>query len=188
LAETDQRQFTPSIDKPAGIPVTYSEYVKLMFDLQVLAFQADLTRVSTMMLGREGSVRTYGEIGVADPHHPLSHHRNLPEMMDKISRINTHHVDLYSYFIEKMKSTKDGDGTLLDSAMLIYGSAICDGNTHSHADLPVLLAGRANGQLKPGRHIQYEKGTPMTNLYMALLEKMNARMEKFGDSTGTVEL
>ena len=188
LAEKDQRQFRPDIEKPAGVPIAFADYIKLMFDLQVLAFQADATRVSTLLFGREASVRTYGEIGVNDPHHPLSHHRNLPENTEKITKINTHHTSLFAYFLERMKATKDGDGSLLDHSMIVYGGAIADGNAHSHHDLPVLLAGRGNGQLKPGRHVQYAKGTPMTNLYLSLLERMNVPAEKLGDSTGKLEM
>ncbi len=184
MAEESHDEVKPGIDKPAGIPVAYSDYIKLMFDLQILAFQGDLTRVSSLVFGREASVRTYGEIGVADPHHPLSHHRNLPENMAKLAKINTFHTSLFASFIEKLKSTKDGDGTLLDHSMIVYGGAICDGNSHSHVDLPVILAGRGDGQLKPGRHIVYEKGTPMTNLYLTLLERMSVPTDKLGDSTG----
>jgi hypothetical protein len=155
-----------------------------MFDLQVLAFQADLTRVSTLMLGREGSVRTYPEIGINDPHHPLTHHRNLPEMIEKVTRINCHHAELFAYYLGKLKSTTDGDGSLLDNAMVLYGSGINDGNSHSHVDLPLVLAGGGAGSLKPGRHIQFAKGTPMTNLYLSLLERMDVHPEKIGDSTG----
>lgn len=188
LAEKDQRQFRPDIEKPAGVPIAFSDYIKLMFDLQVLAFQADATRVSTLLFGREASVRTYGEIGVNDPHHPLSHHRNLPENTDKITKINTYHTSLFAYFLERLKATKDGDGSLLDHSMIVYGGAIADGNAHSHYDLPVLLAGHGNGQLKPGRHVQYAKGTPMTNLYLGLLDRMSVPAEKLGDSTGKLEL
>lgn len=187
LAEKDQRKFTPDMQKPAGVPVAFSDYIKMMFDLQILAFQADVTRVSTLLFGREASVRTYNEIGVSDPHHPLSHHRNLPDMIEKITKINTYHVSLFAYFLEKLKATKDGDGSLLDHSMIVYGGAICDGNSHSHKDLPVLLAGRGDGRLKTGRHIQYEKGTPMTNLYLSLLERMNVRTESLGDSTGQLQ-
>jgi hypothetical protein len=188
LAEKDQRQFRPDIEKPAGVPILFGDYIKLMFDLQVLAFQADVTRVSTLLFGREASVRTYGEIGVSDPHHPLSHHRNLPENTEKITKINTYHTSLFAYFLEKMKATKDGEGSLLDHAMIVYGGAIADGNSHSHHDLPVLLAGRGDGKLKPGRHIQYAKGTPMTNLYLSLLERLDVPAEKLGDSTGQLEM
>ena len=187
MAEKDQSRFMPGIEKPAGIPASFADYMKLMFDLQVLAFQADMTRVSTLVFGREASVRTYGEIGVPDPHHPLSHHRNMPDNIDKLTKINTYHATLFSSFLEKMKAMKDGDGTLLDHSMIVYGGAISDGNSHSHADLPVILAGHGNGQLKPGRHIAYEKGTPMTNLYLTLLDKMNVPTEKLGDSTGQLQ-
>lgn len=154
LAEKDQRQFKPDMEKPTGVPVAFADYIKMMFDLQVLAFQADVTRVSTLLFGREASVRTYGEIGVNDPHHPLSHHRNLPDMIEKITKINTYHMSLFAYFLEKMKATKDGDGSLLDHSMVVYGGAICDGNSHSHKDLPMIVAGRGDGKLKPGRHIE----------------------------------
>ncbi len=187
MAENDHRKFTPTIEKPAGIPVAYADYLKLMFDLQVLAFQADLTRVSTLVFGREASVRTYSEIGVADPHHPLSHHRNLPDNIEKLTKINTFHTTLFASFLGKLKAVKEGDGTLLDHSMVVYGGAICDGNSHSHVDLPVLLAGRGDGQIKPGRHIAYPKGTPMTNLYLTLLERMNVPTDKLGDSTGQLE-
>jgi hypothetical protein len=187
LAEKDQRQFRPNIEKPSGVPVTFGDYLKLMFDLQVLAFQADLTRVTTLLYGREASVRTYGEIGVTEPHHPLSHHRNLPENVEKITKINIYHTTLFAYFLEKLRTTKDGDGSLLDHSVIVYGSAIADGNSHSHHDLPLLVAGRGDGQLKPGRHIEYPKGTPMTNLYLSLLERVNVPTEKLGDSTGHLE-
>jgi hypothetical protein len=184
MAEKDNQQFVPSIEKPAGIPEKFSDYVKLMFDLQVLAYQADITRVSSLQLGREASVRTYGEIGVPDPHHPLSHHRNIPELMAKITKINTFHVSLFGYFLERLKNTPDGDGSLLDHSMIVYGSAICDGNQHSHYNLPVLLAGGGNGKLAPGRHIAYPEHTPMANLYLSLLDRMGVNVEHLGDSTG----
>jgi Protein of unknown function (DUF1552) len=184
MAEHDNRQFTPDIEKPGGIPEHFSDYVKLMFDMQVLAYQADITRVSSLQFGREASVRTYNEIGVPDPHHAISHHRNLPELIDKISKINTHHVSLFAYFLQKLQATKEGNGTLLDRVMVVYGSAICDGNSHSHGDLPVLLAGKANGRLKTGQHLQFATGTPMTNLYVSLLDCMNIEVERLGDSTG----
>ncbi|MDQ2777166.1 MAG: DUF1552 domain-containing protein [Acidobacteriota bacterium] len=187
MAEKDNHQFIPSIEKPAGIPEHYGDYVKLMYDLQVLAYQSDTTRVSSLQLGREGSVRTYGEIGVPDPHHPLSHHRNIPELMDKISKINTFHVSLFGYFLERLKATKEGDGTLLDNTMLVYGSAICDGNAHTHADLPVLVAGGSGSKLNLGRHLQYQSGTPMANLYISLLERMDVNVEHLGDSTGELQ-
>ncbi|MEZ5355317.1 MAG: DUF1552 domain-containing protein [Bryobacteraceae bacterium] len=186
-AEKDQNGFRPDIEKPAGVPVAFADYIKLMFDLQVLAFQADATRVTTLLYGREASVRTYPEIGVPDPHHPLSHHRDLPENVEKITQINTHHTSLFAYFLEKLRSTPDGDGSLLDHSMIVYGSAICDGNKHSHENLPLLLAGRGDGSIQSGRHIQYPEGTPMTNLFLTLLDRMKIPSEKLGDSTGRLE-
>jgi hypothetical protein len=187
MAEKDQRRFTPDIEKPTGIPVEFADYVKIMCDLQVLAFQADLTRVATMMFGREGSVRTYREIGVPDPHHPITHHRNLPELIEKVTKINTYHTTLFAYYLDRLKNTKDGDGTLLDRSMVVYGSAICDGNSHTHVNLPILLAGGGNGRLRPGRHIAYPKGTPATNLYLALLERVDLPTQHLGDSTGVLQ-
>ncbi len=140
----------PDMAAPDGIPDTFGEYVKLMYDLQVVAFQADLTRVSTLVVGREGSVRTYGEIGIPDPHHPLSHHRGNPEWIAKLQKINTFHVELFAYYLDKLKNTADGDGSLLDHSMVVYGSAISDGNQHSHKDLPVLLAGRRRRMAEAG--------------------------------------
>ncbi|MDQ3686643.1 MAG: DUF1552 domain-containing protein [Acidobacteriota bacterium] len=187
IAEKDNHEVLPTIEKPAGIPTTFPEYAKLMYDLQVLAFQADLTRVSTLVVGREGSMRVYPEINVPDPHHPLTHHRNNPEWIEKVKKINCLHTELFAYFLQKLKSTPDGDGTLLDHSMIVYGSGLSDGNRHSHEDLPVLLAGRGDGSLKPGRHIVYKQGTPMTNLYLTLLDRMGVKPEKLGDSTGKVE-
>jgi hypothetical protein len=186
-AEQDNRQMKPAIEKPAGIPITIPDYAKLMYDLQFIAFQADLTRVSTLMLGREGSMRVYPEIGIPDPHHPLTHHRDNPDWIEKVSQINCLHAELFAYFLRKLKSTPDGDGSLLDHSMIVYGSGLSDGNRHSHEDLPVLLAGRGDGSLKPGRHIVYPSGTPITNLYLALLDRVGVRPEKIGDSTGKIE-
>ena len=177
---------TPSIDKPTGIPVLYADYVNLMFDLQIVAFQTDSTRVVTMMLGREGSMRTYPEIGVADPHHPLTHHRNNPEWIEKVTQVNTMHMELFAGFVKKLKATPDGDGSLLDHSVIVYGSGLSDGNRHTHEDLPVLIVGRG-GDLRLNRHIVYPKDTPMTNLYLTLLDRMGVRTESLGDSTGAIE-
>jgi hypothetical protein len=185
-AEKDGGDVAPTIEKPSGIPAVFGDYVKLMFDLQAVALQADLTRVVTMMVGREGSLQTYSEIGIPDPHHPLTHHRNNPEWIEKVTRINTFHTELFAYFVSRLKATPDGDGTLLDHSMLVYGSAIGDGNRHTHEDLPVLLLGRG-GDLRPGRHLVYPSETPITNLYLTLLDKMGVRPESIGDSTGRVE-
>jgi Protein of unknown function (DUF1552) len=186
-AETDTRQVAPPIERPSGIPETFAEYLKLMYELQVIAFQADLTRVATLMVGREGSLQSYPEIGVPDPHHPLTHHQNNPEWVEKVTRINVHHMELFAHFVSRLKATPDGDGTLLDHSMVVYGSAIADGNKHTHEALPVLLAGRGGGAIKSGRHVAYAKQTPLTNLYLTLLDRMGVRPETIGDSTGRVE-
>ena len=185
-AERDLTGITPGIDKPTGVPVLYADYVNLMFDLQLAAFQTDSTRVVTMMMGREGSMRTYPEIGVPDPHHPLTHHRGNPEWIERVTQVNALHMELFSGFVKKLKTAPDGDGVLFDHTMLVYGSGLSDGNRHTHDDLPVLVAGRG-GDLRMGRHVVYPKGTPMTNLYLTLLDRMGVPAEKVGDSTGAVE-
>jgi Protein of unknown function (DUF1552) len=187
VAEKDPRPLAPSIETPSGIPAGFSEYVKLMYDLQVAAFQADLTRVATLMVGREGSLRVYPEIGVPDSHHPLTHHRGNREWIEKVVKINQFHVELFAYFLGKLKSTPDGDGTLLDHTMIVYGSGLSDGNRHTHEDLPILLAGRGGGTLQPGRHLTYPPGTCVTNLYLALLDRMGVHPKLIGDSTGEVQ-
>jgi hypothetical protein len=184
-SERDSR--VPPVDKPSGIPFQFDEYVKLMYDLQTIAFQADLTRVSTMMLGREGSVRTYPEIGVPDPHHPLTHHRGHPDFIEKVTKINCFHVELFAYFVEKLKATQDGDGTLLDHSAILYGGALSDGNQHSNHDLPLLVAGHAGG-LRGGRHVAATSRTPAANLFLSLLNGVGVPQESFGDSTGRLDL
>jgi hypothetical protein len=185
-AESDSNQAAPTIEKPSGIPLKYSDYAKLMFDLQALAFQADITRVATLVFSREASSHTYPELGIDDGHHPLSHHRGNKDNIEKLKRINAFHVSLFGHFLEKLKNTPDGDGSLLDHSMIAYGSSLSDGNKHLHNDLPVLLAGGGNGSLRPGRHVVYEKDTPMTNLYMSMLDHMGVHPESIGDSTGKV--
>ena len=185
-AEKDFTGLTPSIDKPTGVPVLYADYVNLMFDLQLIAFQTDSTRIVTMMMGREGSMRTYPEIGVPDPHHPLTHHRGNPEWIERVTKVNTLHMELFAGFIGKLKETPDGDGSLLDHSIIVYGSGLSDGNRHTHEDLPVALVGHG-GDFKLGSHIVYPKGTPMTNLYLTLLDRMGVHEETIGDSTGRVD-
>ena len=186
MAEADMTGLAPTIDKPTGIPVLYGDYVKLMFDLQVIAFQTDMTRIVTMMMGREGSMRTYPEIGVPDPHHPLTHHRGNAEWIERVTKVNTMHMELFAGFIQKLKSTPDGDGSLLDHSMIVYGSGLSDGNRHTHEDLPVLMVGGGGG-FRRGTHIQYPKDTPMTNLFLTVLDRMGVQPEKIGDSTGHIE-
>jgi hypothetical protein len=177
----------PSIDQPPGVPPTFEEHIKLMFDLMTIAFQADITRVITLMIGREGGNRTYRSIGVPDAHHGLSHHFNDPAKIERLQKIDQHHVEMFSHFLAKLKQTKDGDGTLLDNSMVLYGSSLSDSNKHEHFNLPTVIAGHAAGQIKGGRHIRYRKGTPMTNLYLNMLDSVGVKEEKFGDSTGRVD-
>jgi len=187
IAKSETDPDVPVGEKPSGIPFEFREYVKLMFDLQVIAWQSDITRVSTMMIGREGSVRTYPEIGVPDPHHPLTHHRNHPDFIEKVTLINTLHVELFSHFLDKLKSTQDGDGTLLDHSTIMYGGALSDGNGHSNHNLPLLVAGHAGG-LRGGRHVAAKPMTPVANLYVNMMERAGVPTESFGDSTGKLDL
>lgn len=172
----------PAFDRPDGIPPTFEEHIQLTFDLMTVAFQADLTRVITLMYSREGGNRTYPQIGVPDAHHGLSHHQNDPAKMARLQLIDHHHVDMLSYLLGKLANAKDGEGTLLDHSTLVYGCSLSDSNRHLHFNLPVLVAGGAT--FRGGRHISYEKGTPMTNLYMSMLDGFGMHPEKIGDSTG----
>ena len=187
IAAAEKDPLTPPSEKPSGIPFEYADYVKLMFDLQVIAFQSDLTRVSTMMLGREGSVRTYPEIGVPDPHHPLTHHRGHPDFIEKVTKINCFHVELFAKFVEKLKATPDGDGSLLDHSAILYGGALSDGNAHSNFDLPLLVAGHAGG-IRGGRHVASAAKTPVANLFVQLMNVVGLEVEQFADSTGMLNL
>ncbi len=174
----------PDLAKPAGIPADFAEHARLMYELQALAFQADLTRVATMVVGREGSVRTYEQIGIPDPHHPLSHHRNVPESLAKLTKINTYHMELFAHFLARLRALPDGEGTLLDHSMILYGCGISDSDRHTHENLPILVAGGGNGTLKGDRHFTAPAGTPVTNLYLSLLDRMDVRPDRLGDSTG----
>ena len=185
--EQNSSSETPPFGRPVGVPAAFDDYAKLMFDLLVLAFQNDLTRVSTFMLGREQSNRTYREIGVPDAHHGLSHHGMDPAKIAKVIQIDIFHSHLFAYFLEKMRTAPDGEGSLLDHSIIVYGSALSDGNEHLNQDLPILLAGGGAGQFKGGRHLRYPKDTPLTNLYLALLDMLGVPLEKFGDSTGELE-
>lgn len=177
----------PAIDRPAGIPPTFEEHIQLMFDLIAIAFQTDMTRVVTLMIGREGGNRTYRSIGVPDAHHGLSHHFNDAAKIEKLQKIDQHHVEMLAYFLGKLQAAKDGDGTLLDHSMVVYGSSLSDGNRHQHDHLPTLLAGGGSGKLRGGRHVRYQPGTPMTNLYLSMLDMVGMHPEKIGDSQGKVE-
>ncbi|HEY8536301.1 MAG TPA: DUF1552 domain-containing protein, partial [Vicinamibacterales bacterium] len=186
MAEQDRTGLPDDVEMPTGIPVRYDEYAKLMFELQRLAMQTDLTRVITMMMGREGSMRTYPEIGVPDPHHPLTHHRNTPEWIEKVTQVNEFHMRLFADFLASLQATPDGDGTLFDHSIIVYGSGIADGDRHTHTDLPVIVTG-GGGRFRMGQHIRYPEGTPMTNLYLTLLDRVGVQAESVGDSTGRVE-
>jgi hypothetical protein len=185
--EGTTKEIDPTIEKPSGVPVEFAEHSRLLFDLMTVAFQADLTRVATFMLGREGSNRTYREIGIPEAHHGLTHHKGDEEKIEKIARINQHHMQQFAYFLGKLKSIQDGDGTLLDHSMVLYGGGISDGNRHDHGNLPALVAGKASGTLRPGRHLVYDKGTPMANLYLSMLDRMDVHPESVGDSNGKLE-
>ena len=184
--EDENRQLTPEIAKPTGIPNDFADHVRLMHDLLVVALQSDITRVSTLLYSREGSNRSYPSLGFTDGHHPITHHRYIPDLVEKVTKINCYHLEQFAYFIQKLKSIQEGDGTLLDHCMIVYGSSLSDGNRHSHEDLPVIILGRGNGKLKPGRHIVYDDKPPMTNLFLTLLDKMGVATERLGDSTGKV--
>ncbi len=177
----------PDLDRPTGVPASYTEHAKLMFDLQVLAMQGDITRVMTFQLARETSTRVYPETGVTDPHHPLSHHGNDPDKIARMAKINQFHVSLFAYFLERLKATPEGNGTLLDHSLLLYGSGMGNPNVHDHTNLPVLVAGGAAGGMKGGRHIRYDKPTPLANLHLTLLEKVGVRIDSFADSNGTMD-
>jgi hypothetical protein len=179
----------PLMERPAGAPEAFVDHAHLMMDLMVIAYQTDMTRVVSFMMAREGSTRSYREIGISDGHHPLTHHMHDPEKIEKVTKINTHHVDTFAYLLKRLAETKDGDGTLLDHSLVLYGSSISDGNAHTHHDLPLVLAGGGNGKVKGGRHIRYPKMTPMNNLLLSMLDMSGVPLpSKLGDSTGEIKL
>jgi len=183
MAERQSREL-PSVDQPLGIPTNYGEHARLMTDLLALAYQTDLTRVSTFMLAREVSSRAYPEIGVSDSHHPLSHHQDKPENLERLHKVNLYHLEQFARFVEKLASTPEGEGTLLDSTLLLYGTAISDSNTHFHDDLPIALVGGKTTGITGNRYVRYPKGTPLANLHLTLLDRLGVQVEKLGDSTG----
>jgi hypothetical protein len=186
IAEEQGNQQVPVVNHPVGIPASWEDHVKLMFDLQVLAYQSDLTRVITLMLGHEQSGMTYPQIGVPDAHHPISHHQREPEKVAKVAKINAYHVKMFVYLLEKLRATPDGDGTLLDHMTMMYGAGIADSNTHAPVNIPVLLAGGGAGHLKGGRHTHF-KDMPLANLHLTLLDQLGVHWEQIGDSTGRVD-
>jgi len=185
MAEKQSDRELPELERPTGaIPDTFEKHCKLMFDLQTLAYQTDMTRVITFMISKEISNHTYPEIGVPDPHHPLSHHQNKPEALDKLVKVQKFHLDMFAYFLEKLRSTPDGDGTLLDNVTILYGSGMGDSNLHDPRNLPILVAGGGSGSLRGGQHVRCAKGTPLTNLHLTLLNKLGVPTERIGDSNG----
>ena len=183
-AEEQSSKELPDVTQPAGIPEKFEDHVRLLYDLQLLAYQSDLTRVVTFMYGREQTGRPYPQIGVPEPHHPLTHHQGNPEKMDKCAKIQRYHIGLFAEHLEKLRKTPDGDGSLLDHVILLYGSGISNSDRHTHGPLPTFLVGGGSGTLKGGRHLVYPEHTPLTNLQLTLLDKLGVPAEKLGDSTG----
>jgi hypothetical protein len=186
-AESDNHQIDPHMDKPYGVPADFAEHFKLMTDMMTIAFQADLTRVMTFLVTHEGTSRAYRELGISDGHHPLTHHRNQEDLMEKVAQINTYHVKQFAGWVEKLKSIKEGDSTLLANSMIVYGAGLSDGNRHLHEDLPTLIVGQGGRTIKTGRRVVYRRETPMCNLFLSMMDRMGVHMEQFGDSTGKLE-
>jgi hypothetical protein len=183
-AEEQSATEVPDVARPAGVPDTFEAHVGLLYDLQLLAYQADLTRVITFMYGREQTSRPYPQIGIPEPHHPLTHHQNDPVKMEKCTVIQRYHLKLFGNYLEKLRSTPDGDGSLLDHLIIVYGAAISNSDRHTHGPLPTLLLGGGAGTIKGGRHLVYPEHTPLTNLQLTLLGNLGVPTEKLGDSTG----
>jgi Protein of unknown function (DUF1552) len=186
-AESDNHQIDPRMDKPYGVPADFAEHFKLMSDMMTIAFQADLTRVMTFLVTHEGTSRAYRELGISDGHHPLTHHRNQEDLMEKVAQINTYHVKQFAGWVGKLKSIKEGDSTLLDNMMIVYGAGLSDGNRHLHEDLPTLIVGQGGRTIKTGRRVVYRRETPMCNLFLSMMDRMGVHMEHFGDATGKLE-
>jgi len=183
-AEEQSSKEVPDVERPAGIPDAFDQHVRLLYDLQLLAYQSDLTRVITFMYGREQTGRAYPQIGVPEPHHATTHHQNDPVKMEKCTRIQRYHLQLFAEYLEKLRNTPDGDGSLLDHTILLYGAGLSNSDRHTHGPLPTLLLGGGTGTLKGGRHIVYQEHTPLTNLQLTLLNKLGVPMDKLGDSNG----
>jgi hypothetical protein len=188
IAEQQADREIPSVDRPAATPASFEEYAKLMIDLNVLAYQTDLTRVITFAMEHEGGGRAYPEIGIPDQHHTLSHHQNSSASIDKLFQIHRYHIKLFAYYLDKLQSVRDADGTLLDNMILLYGSALSDGNSHLHENLPLMLVSGSGTGIKGGRHNRYPDQTPMANLHLTILDKLGIPVEKLGDSTGKLDL
>jgi hypothetical protein len=187
VAEQQGDRELPTVERPRGIPTSWEDHIRLLFDLQVLAYQADLTRVVTFLLAKESGANVYPESGVDAAHHSVSHHGNNPDKMARVAKINQYHVKTFAYFLEKLQATSDGDGSLLDHATILYGGGLSDGNLHTHNELPIMVLGGGAGRLKGGRHLRYPKGTPLTNLHVTLLDKLGVPTDRLGDSTGVLQ-
>jgi hypothetical protein len=187
MAEAQNSRELPLVDQPVGVPTDYAEHAQLMMDLLALAYQTDLTRISTFMLAREVSGHAYPEIGVPDSHHPLSHHQDEPAKLERLHKINEYHFQQFAYLVKKLAATPEGDGTMLDYTLFLYGTGISNSNTHFHDDLPIALIGGKSAGIKGGRYIRYAQGTPLANLHIAILEKLGIPVEKLGDSTGKLD-
>ena len=185
-AEKDNAQIDPHMPKPYGVPADFAEHFKLMTDMLTVALQADLSRVFTFLVTREGTSRSYRELGIPDGHHPLTHHRNDPVLMEKVSQINTYHVKQFAGWVEKLKSIKEGNSSLLDNSMIVYGAGLTDGNRHNHEDLPTVMLGKGGNYFKTGRRVVVRRETPMSNLFLSMMDRMGVNAEHFGDSTGRV--
>ena len=187
MAEQQSTRELPVVDQPVGVPSDYAEHAKLMMDLLALAYQTDLTRISSFMLAREVSGRAYPEIGVSDSHHPLSHHQDEPAKLERLHKINEYHFQQFTYLVEKLAALPEADGTMLDSTLFLYGTGISDSNTHFHDDLPIALVGGKATGIQGGRYVRYADDTPLANLYMTILDKLGVPVDSFGDSNGHLE-
>ncbi|MEO5960572.1 MAG: DUF1552 domain-containing protein [Opitutaceae bacterium] len=185
--ENDQHSVPPGVAKPMGIPATYADHARLMFDLLVLALQTDMTRVSTFMMAREGGVRPYPEIGVPEAHHSISHHRDEPELIEKVTKIECYHMEQFAYFVERLKAMPEGAGTLLDNCVIAYGAAMGDPNRHDHNLCPTVIAGKGGGKIRTGRHVAYKEGTPLANLHLTMLDVAGVPTDKLGNADGKLD-
>jgi len=183
-AEAQNEEIDPGMNKPYGVPADFAEHFKLMTDMLTVALQSDMTRVFTFLVTREGTSRPYREIGIPDGHHPLTHHRNQEDWIEKVIQINTYHVQQFAAWIEKLKSIEEGDGNLLDNSMIVYGAGLSDGNRHLHHDLPTMIVGKGGGTIKPGQRVVYRRETPFANLHLSLMDRMGVEIDNFADSTG----
>ncbi len=187
LSEQQNDEVDPGLNKPYGVPADFAEHFRLMSEMLTVALQADMSRVFTFLVTREGSSRPYREIDIPDGHHPLTHHRNQPEWIEKVTQINTYHVEQFAKWAEKLDAIEEGDSTLLDNSMIVYGAGLGDGNKHTHDDLPTIVIGSGGGTIQTGRRVIYRRETPVTNLHLSLMDRMGVHPEHFGDSTGRLD-